>query len=319
MDPISFFIGSAAVSGPIGNATYALACRAAPRVRDWIRGEGQPVNHHLQRALREAYLSATKDLLDGAARDAASSFITADTFEWLRRALKWIGTEKKKLEDKLYVPPLPPGGWEPSLVVEPEVQEAAALAAVARLRESLAGMLANEWDEAKLGPVPQTVTNALSDDWFRQINLYFADQLKTVPEVRDIFNAQTVAALDIKVGIILNELRDFRKQQPAFVKPAFFAPSEPDWFVGRTTALEILRGRLADPGAVVPLIGMAGLGKTSLAIAFAHRFSPDFEGVYWLNCAGLMLPSAVAELSAQLGIETSTPTDVQLRATRRTL
>ena len=150
---ITFFVGSA-VGGAIGNKTYALACKAAPRVRDWIRGEDQPVNHHLQRALRTAFLSATKDLLEDAGRHADSSLVEADTRKWFEGALIWVAAEVKKLEDKLYVPPLPPGGWEPSLVVEPEIQEAAALAAVARLRETLAGMLANEWIEAKLGPPP---------------------------------------------------------------------------------------------------------------------------------------------------------------------
>jgi len=313
MDPITFFIGSAAVSGPIGNATYAVACKAAPKIRDWIRGEGQPANHHLQRALREAYLAATKDLLDRPRHDAGSSLTAADTVEWLKSALKWLGVEREKLKDKLYVPPLPLGDWEPSLVVEPDVQESAATAAVARLRESLATMLVSEWVEAKLGPPPQSVTSALSEDWFKQISRYFADQLKSVPELRDIFNVQTVAALYIKLGIVLKELRELMPQQPALIDPAFFAPSEPDWFVGRTNALEALRGRLAEPGAVVPVIGMPGLGKTSLVVAFAHRFKPDFEGVYWLNCAGLKLSSAVSGLSAQLGIETSIPIDVQLR------
>ena len=134
-----------------------------------------------------------------------------------------------------------------------------------------------------------------------------------MPEVRDILNAQTVATIDIKLGILLTEFRELAKQQPAPTKPAFFAPSAPDWFVGRASALETLRERLAEPGAVVPLIGMPGLGKTSLAIAFAHRHAADFDGIYWLNCTGLMLPAAAGELSAQLGIETSVPTDDQLR------
>jgi tetratricopeptide (TPR) repeat protein len=82
----------------------------------------------------------------------------------------------------------------------------------------------------------------------------------------------------------------------------FFAPSEPDFFVGRETPMNDLHRRLGKPGAVVPLTGMPGLGKTSLAIAFAHRHASDFEGVYWLNAAGLSLQSAATALATQLNI-----------------
>jgi tetratricopeptide (TPR) repeat protein len=312
MDPISLFVVQAAVGGPIGNKAYALACKAAPKVQEWIRGKGQPVNHHLQRALRISYLSATKDLLQKGA-DAEVTLVDADAPVWFKSALKWVSDEEHKLNDKQYVPPLPPDGWEPSVLIEPAVQESAALEAVSRLRESLADMLKSEWIDAKLGPPPISLTDALQDDWFDQINLYFADQLKTIPEVRDILSAQTLATVDIRLGILLNEFRDFAKQS-SVTKPAFFAPSKLDFFVGRDIALKTLVARLAEPGAVVPLVGMPGIGKTTLATEFAHRFADQFDGIYWLNCAGMMLPAAATELSAQFGVDPTAPIEAQLRA-----
>ena len=82
----------------------------------------------------------------------------------------------------------------------------------------------------------------------------------------------------------------------------FFAPSEPDYFVAREAPTQDLLHRLQKPGAVVPITGMPGLGKTTLAIAFAHRHASDFEGVYWLNCVGLSLQSAASALAVQLNI-----------------
>lgn len=71
-----------------------------------------------------------------------------------------------------------------------------------------------------------------------------------------------------------------------------------------------------EPGAVVPLIGMPGLGKTSLAITFAHRRQNDFEGVYRINCAGQSLAASTAELAIQLGIRPEGEPESQLREIR---
>ena len=85
-----------------------------------------------------------------------------------------------------------------------------------------------------------------------------------------------------------------RSQQP------FHAPSRPPLFVGREAELEKLRTRLAEEGAVVPVEGLPGLGKTVLALEFAHRYRADFDAVYWLQCVGRNLAALAAELEFQL-------------------
>jgi tetratricopeptide (TPR) repeat protein len=80
----------------------------------------------------------------------------------------------------------------------------------------------------------------------------------------------------------------------------FHAPSRPPLFVGREAELEKLRTRLGEEGAVVPVQGLPGLGKTALALEFAHRYRADFDAVYWLQCVGRDLGALAAELERQL-------------------
>jgi hypothetical protein len=86
------------------------------------------------------------------------------------------------------------------------------------------------------------------------------------------------------------------------VPPPFHAPARPPLFIGRVAELDALRTRLAEEAAVVPVEGLAGLGKTTLALEFAHRHKRDFEAVYWLQCVGRDLASLASDLAAQLGV-----------------
>lgn len=189
-------------------------------------------------------------------------------------------------------------------------------------------MLIEEWTAAGLRTPPPFISHYLVNgwtesndvgssekvDWFNLISLYFAHEIKTRPQVQAIFQANTTSK-------ILIELRAFREESAASrssaARQAFFAPSAPDYFVGREAALEILGKCLAEPGAVVPLIGMPGLGKTSLAITFAHRQQNDFEGIYWIGCAGQSLSASAAELCAQLGVKPEGDPESQIREIRR--
>jgi tetratricopeptide (TPR) repeat protein len=82
-----------------------------------------------------------------------------------------------------------------------------------------------------------------------------------------------------------------------------YLPVRPPIFVGREVELAGLRERLRQPGALVAVSELAGKGKTTLALEFAHRHQQDFEAVYWLPCQSSSLAAIAAELARLLGLK----------------
>ncbi|MGA2592591.1 MAG: TIR domain-containing protein [Bryobacteraceae bacterium] len=100
------------------------------------------------------------------------------------------------------------------------------------------------------------------------------------------------------------EIRTFLlTQKPATPQRVNYLPVRPPLFIGRETELTGLRERLRQPGAVVHVQGLAGRGKTTLALEFAHRRQQDFEAVYWLPCQSSSVASIAAELARLLGLK----------------
>ena len=100
------------------------------------------------------------------------------------------------------------------------------------------------------------------------------------------------------------EIRTFLlTQQPAPPVRVNYLPVKPPIFVGREKELADLRERLRQPGAVVSVARMAGKGKSTLALEFAHCYQQDFEAVYWLPCQSSSLAGIAAELARLLGLK----------------
>jgi hypothetical protein len=79
-------------------------------------------------------------------------------------------------------------------------------------------------------------------------------------------------------------------------------------FTGRDSMLTELRRRLraAQPALVVQaLYGLGGVGKTQLAIEYAHRFAADYQGVWWIDAAQpVLIPDQLTTLAARLDLPT---------------
>ena len=99
-------------------------------------------------------------------------------------------------------------------------------------------------------------------------------------------------------------------------------------FIGRMTILRQLRENFVKPGnigVVTAVNGVGGLGKTALAIEYAHAFADEYGGGRWqVRCAGKDdLRLALAELATPLGFEFTEDekksTDLQFERTRREL
>ena len=111
----------------------------------------------------------------------------------------------------------------------------------------------------------------------------------------DLRKNQTVGFRDIHTFLVT--------QRPAPPPRVNYLPVRPPLFIGREKELADLRERLRQPGAVTHVAELAGKGKTTLALEFAHRYQQDFEAVYWLPCQSSSLASIAAELDRLLGLK----------------
>src|SRR5262249_14804416 len=116
-----------------------------------------------------------------------------------------------------------------------------------------------------------------------------------------------------------------RQSQAALPPPRPFigVPPRIASFMGRAEELDTLDAILMHdkPAAVTQAIGRAavqglgGIGKTSLAIEYAHRYRRLYAGVCWCTAetsAGLL--SALADLAVTLGVATTDDADVEKAA-----
>ncbi|BCB82578.1 hypothetical protein GCM10022251_79570 [Phytohabitans flavus] len=93
---------------------------------------------------------------------------------------------------------------------------------------------------------------------------------------------------------------------PADQPPIWNVPQRNVTFTGRTALLEGLRDRLAASVTVVvpqALYGLGGVGKTQVAIEYAHRFAADYDLIWWISAEqpGLVR-AALADLAGKLGL-----------------
>ncbi|MFE3633809.1 FxSxx-COOH system tetratricopeptide repeat protein [Streptomyces sp. NPDC059168] len=94
-------------------------------------------------------------------------------------------------------------------------------------------------------------------------------------------------------------------------------------FTGRDDLLTGLHQQLADAdrgAAVCTLLGMSGIGKTQLAAEYAHRFSTDYDVVWWVNSDDRNIQrDRLGELAVELGLRVGNEPGERIRAVREAL
>jgi cellulose biosynthesis protein BcsQ len=96
-----------------------------------------------------------------------------------------------------------------------------------------------------------------------------------------------------------------RERLPGDQPDIFEVPARNQHFVGRDGSIERLRDRLTGPerGAVVTLSGAPGVGKSSLALEYAHRFCGDYDLVWWAPASDTAaLVASLAQLAGRLDV-----------------
>ena len=97
---------------------------------------------------------------------------------------------------------------------------------------------------------------------------------------------------------------------PGRVPPIWNVPTRNADFTGRGPTLERLRDKLAGGGMAVvlaqALYGMGGVGKTQVALEYAHRFKADYDLVWWVPAERAdEISQALAELAGRLKLPVS--------------
>lgn len=78
-------------------------------------------------------------------------------------------------------------------------------------------------------------------------------------------------------------------------------------FTGRNSVLESLRSQLTSKGSAVvlpvALHGLGGVGKTQVALEYAHRFKADYDLVWWINAeVPGFINESLGDLAGRLGV-----------------
>jgi cellulose biosynthesis protein BcsQ/tetratricopeptide (TPR) repeat protein len=94
---------------------------------------------------------------------------------------------------------------------------------------------------------------------------------------------------------------------PGTIPPIWNVPARNADFSGRGTTLEMLRDKLAGGGVAVvvaqALYGLGGVGKTQLALEYAHRFMADYDLVWWVPSERAdEISLALAQLAQKMGL-----------------
>src|ERR1019366_2041912 len=94
------------------------------------------------------------------------------------------------------------------------------------------------------------------------------------------------------------------RRRPGSRPRVWNVPARNPGFTGRDGLLVAVREALlsGDRAVVQALYGLGGVGKTQLAIQYAHRFAGGYDLVWWVNAeAAQLIGEQVAALAAELG------------------
>ncbi len=102
--------------------------------------------------------------------------------------------------------------------------------------------------------------------------------------------------------------QDEQLSQPVPVPVAWNVPARNGLFTGRDQILETIRDRLFADGRAAPLPvvlhGLGGVGKTQVAMEFAHRYMADYDLVWWVPAEQRdLINPALAKLAGHLGLK----------------
>jgi MinD-like ATPase involved in chromosome partitioning or flagellar assembly/tetratricopeptide (TPR) repeat protein len=127
-------------------------------------------------------------------------------------------------------------------------------------------------------PLPSELTETAG---LRIIELVGLSETQAVDRLIEGLHGQRLADLESETGALRYPGRNRRQ--------VLNIPARNVNFTGRDDLLRELYGELRSRrgAAMVPVAieGLSGLGKTQVALEYAHRFRLDYDVIWWMNCA----------------------------------
>jgi MinD-like ATPase involved in chromosome partitioning or flagellar assembly len=148
-------------------------------------------------------------------------------------------------------------------------------------------------------------------------------------EIVDLHSVSAARAREVLLAALgLHDLLSTGGEAPSW--PRFPALPSPIWrvsgrnpaFTGREEVLEELRVRLFRHTTAVPvvLLGLGGVGKTQIALEYAHRFAAHYDIVWWISADQPPIVRAeLAKLAGPLRITVGQTTNEQVEAVLQAL
>jgi hypothetical protein len=113
-------------------------------------------------------------------------------------------------------------------------------------------------------------------------------------------------------GGVLRQVGASSPRLPGSLPRVWNLPARNAAFTGRDTLLVHLRQALASRNSAHALYGRGGVGKTQLAIEYAHRFAGEYELAWWIPAEKpALIPDLLAALAVRIGAAPAGTPDVQ--------
>ncbi len=167
------------------------------RTIDFFRKENTFVNHDLQKAVRQSYLSALQDIISDCREELKQNdqpVLGLYPSSECRKNLKWLDQKHKSLEqeteNQANLTSFHSLEEIQSLLLNPS--DSSAQKIIEKVKQKLAVALKDD-------TAPVCYQKAVEEKLFEQMCLYFAKEIKDKPNVRHIFDSQMLAQIDFRL------------------------------------------------------------------------------------------------------------------------
>ncbi|TKK89312.1 tetratricopeptide repeat protein [Herbidospora galbida] len=254
----------------------------------------------MEEAVRTRWLDAFTRRRAADQADVLLSYVPED-----RMWADWIGSILERVGCRVVPKALPPKTPEP--LPDPHMQFMA-LVSPAYLR-----VLAEQDEES--GPATTDLLKPRSQIALRVAEVRITAPFGDHPPV-DLFRLNVDQATEALLRSVGRDPRDYAvdlqlgSRFPGAVPPIWNVGPRNNTFTGRSTAMETLRDQLVglnrtipQPQQIIALHGLGGVGKTQVALEYAHRFRADYDLVWWISAEQPdFINTALAELATKLGL-----------------